>query len=317
MKIAFLTEGSYIGKIPRNHPSRTDQAWICALDAIHYPLNYLIQDNYDIGIVIIPKKCEDTSFNLDEWIDNHLPKIKSRFNKLAFMQEGPNNLFQDLSVPTQLRYLEFLNLVDIIFCHNEYDQLYYRGLFPDKDVRILSSLIIEDALPKEIMAKKEQRSGVMIGGNWVSWYGGLDSFFISNEFIDEPKYAPSMGRKQEYEDYFDDIKYLPYMNWSDWMVELSKRKYAIHLMRTYAAGTFQLNCAYLGIPCLGWNITDTQRICFPELSVEPGNMVKIRKIAKHLYTNEQFYNYVSEYAKKAYHDNFRESIFINKFYQKM
>ena len=42
MKIAFFTEGGYSGKVPRNHPNmRTDVAWICALDATHYPINHM------------------------------------------------------------------------------------------------------------------------------------------------------------------------------------------------------------------------------------------------------------------------------------
>ena len=36
MKIAFFTEGGYTGKIPRNIPMRTDQAWICVLNAVHH-----------------------------------------------------------------------------------------------------------------------------------------------------------------------------------------------------------------------------------------------------------------------------------------
>ena len=60
MKIAAFTEGNYTGQIPRNHPNmRTDVAWWCALEATHHPFQHLpsIQDNeYDFGIVIIPKK---------------------------------------------------------------------------------------------------------------------------------------------------------------------------------------------------------------------------------------------------------------------
>ena len=59
MNIAFFTEGGYTGKIPRNNPNmRTDQAWMCALDATHhcvFQLEQVIQ-KYDIGIVIIPKE---------------------------------------------------------------------------------------------------------------------------------------------------------------------------------------------------------------------------------------------------------------------
>ena len=39
----------------------------------------------------------------------------------------------------------------------------------------------------------------------------------------------------------------------NWIYELSKHKYGIQL-GTAAAGTFNLNCSYLGIPCIGYYI---------------------------------------------------------------
>ena len=42
MNIAFFTEGGYEGKVPRNNPNmRTDMAWLCALEADHYPLSLI------------------------------------------------------------------------------------------------------------------------------------------------------------------------------------------------------------------------------------------------------------------------------------
>ena len=58
MKIAFFTESGFIGKIPRNYSNmRTDVAWMCALDAMHYPIDHIhtVNDYFDLGIVIIPK----------------------------------------------------------------------------------------------------------------------------------------------------------------------------------------------------------------------------------------------------------------------
>ena len=57
-KIAFFSEGGYTGKIPRDVPMRTDQAWVCALDATHHCVFKLneVKEKYDIGVVIIPKE---------------------------------------------------------------------------------------------------------------------------------------------------------------------------------------------------------------------------------------------------------------------
>ena len=63
MKIAFFTEGNYQGKVPRNHPNmRTELAWMCVLNADHWNINQQPNQQYDLGIAIIPKK--NPQFNL-------------------------------------------------------------------------------------------------------------------------------------------------------------------------------------------------------------------------------------------------------------
>ena len=42
MKIAFLTQMGFTGKVPRNHPNmRNDMAWMHALDVTHYPIQMI------------------------------------------------------------------------------------------------------------------------------------------------------------------------------------------------------------------------------------------------------------------------------------
>lgn len=310
MKIAFFTEGPTGVKYPRNFANmRTDIAWMVALNSDHYnvgvPTEY-IRDHYDLGIIIVPKKNP-------EYVLNRLTVYKTACRQVATMQEGPHHFWQDWSVNTQIQYLQFLGSMDRIFCHNRYDKKYYRGLFPNIKVDILPSLMIEDAIPHLI---NKPRVGTMVGGNWVSWYSGQDSYFIAQD-LEEPVFAPSMGRKQEYEDYLEDIIYLEYKVWSEWIEELNKVKYAVHLMRTWAAGTFALNCARLKIPCIGYGTSntgcDTQFNLFPELSVPLGDLESARRIAKHLKTNELFYSHVAEYAHKMYMEQYTEDKFLKKF----
>ena len=57
MKIAFFTEMGFTGKVPRTHDNmRTEFAWMVALQADHYHFSKVPSTNYDLGIVIIPKK---------------------------------------------------------------------------------------------------------------------------------------------------------------------------------------------------------------------------------------------------------------------
>lgn len=310
MKIDFFTEiGQSHGlQYPRDFKNmRTDVAWAVALNAYVYDFSPPIGEAFktDLGIIIVPKN------NPKKAIDFYA-EHKYRCKKWAVMQEGPNNLWQDWDVPTQIQYIQLLHGVDFVFCHNEFDKLYYNGLLNATKSFVLRSLFISDAIPQNLKMIQPERNGAAINGNWVSWYAAQDSFFIAQEF-EEQVYAPSMGRKQEYEDYLEDINYFPYMDWSNWMSQLNKMKYGVNLMRTFAAGTFSLNCAILGIPCIGWNYMDTQGICFPELTCDVGNMQEARRIAKHLKTNRLFYDHVSSYARKMAYAEFGEETFLKNF----
>jgi len=56
MKVCYVTEMGFMGKIPRDYPMmRTEQAWPCALEADCFPYNYMPTEKYDIALVVIPK----------------------------------------------------------------------------------------------------------------------------------------------------------------------------------------------------------------------------------------------------------------------
>ena len=300
MKIAFFTEMGFEGKIPRTHINmRVEFAWMCALDAYHYSIGTIPSEPYDLAMVL-NSKTKPGLLNIQ--------KLKSKCEIVSILQEGPNWGWQDYALEHQIHYYNNLIAADIIYTHNSSDAIYYRGLTNHSDVRVLPSLMIEDNIPKEMDSIK---SGVMVGGNMTSWYGGFDSMVIAQE-LGEQIYAPSMGRKIDKEEELDIIHY-PYMDWTEWITQLNNRRYAVHLMRTHAAGTFALNCAYLGIPCIGYKGLDTQEICNPETTVDIGDLKKAREIAKELRNNEKFYLHCSNIAKQKYKEHYHENIFNTTF----
>lgn len=306
MNIAFFTESNFSGKIDRKFAGRTDTSWMCALNANHIPFSHSVTlQKYDLGIIIVPKKNPNIAFDFFD-------RNRNGCKLWAVMQEGPQDGWQDYDIPDQFRYLKLLNDVNCIFVHNEIDRNYYSGLISHKNAFVLQSLMIDDSIPANIVNVAHARTSSVIGGNLCSWYGGMDSFIVASEFGTEI-YAPSMGRKREYEDYIEDITYLPYMNWNEWIVRLSKFRYAVHLMRTYAAGTFALNTSYLGIPCIGYSSLDTQRICQPDLTVDEGDLVTAKKLATRLKVDSGFYKHCSDVAVSNYLDNYSEEIFVRRF----
>ena len=170
MKVAFFSETTVEGKLPRNFENaRTEIAWALALDAPFHPLNKLPLDKkFDLGIVIIPKNSPNIK----------LEEIRKICDKVAVMQEGPNWFFQDYKVQWQFYYYNTLLDADIVYCHNESDVNYYLGL-GCKDVRVMRSLMI----PAGLSSTSTRGNGTMIGGNFVSWYGGFDSYMVARKIL--------------------------------------------------------------------------------------------------------------------------------------
>lgn len=310
MKIAFFTEGGYTGKHHRdNTNARTDVAWMLALNATHHPLGSSFSEKYDLGIIIIPKK------NIDKlMLQDHIGYLRLHCNKLAIMQEGPNWNWQDYTMEEQIWYFNTLCESDFLLCHNQSDVNYYKGL-TGKNTYVMQSLIIEDTILQ--LTTPPSRYGTMIGGNMTSWYGGFDSMIVANEFNNEI-FAPSMGRKIPREDELN-ITHLPYMNWTQWIHALNNVEYGVHLMRTHAAGTFALNCSYLGIPCIGYKGLDTQQFLHPQTTVDVGDIQGATEIAKRLRDDKDFYDLCVHQTKEFYYgyseEKYKErmnSIFIKE-----
>ena len=311
-KIAFFSESKFDSKIPRNFKNmRTEYAWYVALDSTHHHIGQLptLSDKqYDLGIVIIPKK------NIEElMLFPMIEQMKRVCKKIGFMQEGPHWYFQDYPMEQQIWFYNTLMEMDVLFCHNDVDVDYFRGITGKKQVYKMPSLMITD----HIKPSEEKKESVIIGGNMVRWYGGFDSYIVAQEFnciedINVPIYAPSMGRKIEREDELE-INHLPYMTWLEWQTELSKHKFAVHLMTTHAAGTFALNCAYLGIPCIGYKGLDTQEQLHPMLSVDYGNIEWAKSKARRLMREPQLYERCSIQAKENYEKYYSEQVFKQNF----
>jgi hypothetical protein len=220
------------------------------------------------------------------------------------MQEGPYWYFQDYQIDKQFHYYNTLRSADWVYCHNKSDVNYYKGLGCE-DVRIMRSLMI----PEGLIPRNEWGDVTIIGGNFVSWYGGFDSYIVARE-IGYPITAPSMGRKQDQEDEIEDIHYMPYYNWREWINVLSQFHIGVHLMRTHAAGTFNMNCAFHGIPCIGYKGLDTQEILHPLTTVEVGDLETAKYLGKKLKDDEDFYNDCSKTSQEMFKKFYTEEAWL-------
>tara|TARA_B110000503_G_C7123704_1_gene403642 strand:+ start:865 stop:1842 length:978 start_codon:yes stop_codon:yes gene_type:complete len=325
MKIAFLTEMGFSGTIPPTHNNmRTEFAWMNALNAVHYPLvNFKSVTGYDVVFIIFPKgktylnsegsKLVDGINPVSQYLEQPLvPTLKENNTKVYYIQEGPHWWWNDYEVIEQIQFYNFLSLTDGIFAHNLSDSQYYRGLFWNKKVEIIHSLMIEDFI-KDIQPITEDK--VLIGGNFSRWYGGFESYMVASEF-GLPIWGQESHSKRVNEGGIGNLSHFPRMNWNDWMVEVSKFKYGVHLMPTVAAGTFSLNCAYFGIPVIGNEKVDTQRLLHPNLSVDVSDIESAMLMVEML-KDPIFYKKKSEEAKDNYQTYYTKEVWLTQMMNKI
>ena len=297
-KIAWFTEGGWQGKVGLDNPNmRNDVSTMYTLGAEHYPifnipqvLQHFGEGYFDFGIITLPKTNTEHLLKFDLVGD-----LKKLCKKTISMQEGPHWLFQDYTMEQQIWWYNALTEFDMLFAHNLKDVSYYKGLV-NKPVYKMPTLMLTERLG--IQPRSEWSDAVIIGGNMVRWYGGFDSYIVAQEF-DMPIVAPSMGRKIDREDEMD-IQHLPYMTWVDWMNNLSQYHVGVHMMPTHAAGTFALNCAFHGIPCIGYVGLDTQEELHPYLTVADGDMEQAKEYAREVRDDEEFYSMCSKTSREYY-----------------
>ena len=133
-----------------------------------------------------------------------------------------------------------------------------------------------------------------------------------------PVDIPPMGESRMPKDSWEmadnlGVNYLQYMSWVEWMYNLSRYKVGYIMSASTASGSFALNCAYLGIPCIGYNNLDTQRRLHPMLSVDEGDLITAKKRIHKLWNDKDFYEACSETTKELYKKLYSKESFLKHF----
>jgi hypothetical protein len=286
---------------------RTEFAQMCALQSDHLPItqiqNYQGDTDYDHVVLLISKTLQLREFLLTFDI---VEKSRQFGKKVWFMQEATCWIHQTMKLPHQVTHVNILNSVDGILSENVTDYKYYRGVAPNTPVHTIPTLMIEDYLLDA--RKTEKQDKTMIGGNCSDWYGGFDSYLVADVYknkIDMPRM-----RNTDFHDQLPRLSIIPHIEFTDWIYKLSEYKYAVHLMPAITAGTFCLNSAFLGIPCIGYEESDPQRLCQPDLSVELYNIERAKQLANRLKNDEDFYKECSRKSIENYTKHYHETVFL-------
>jgi hypothetical protein len=71
-----------------------------------------------------------------------------------------------------------------------------------------------------------------------------------------------------------------------------------------------MNCAFHGIPCIGYEQVDTQRDLHPLTSVKNEDVESARKIAEKLKNDDGFYQECSNQSQELWKELYSEKVFL-------
>jgi hypothetical protein len=321
MKIDYcITEQGMTGKFLVNeHPHmRVLETQIYTWDAFVLPIDkVLTEDTTYEGNVVVALPKGDMEKQIIHWLVkthfNAIQEIKKKFSgKVLFYQDGEVGYWNQHDTVLQIWWYNNVSACDKILCPNLSDVNYYKGMFKNIPVSVVRSIM----LPQEKKNLKQENKAI-ISGPFTREYNGLQQTIIAKEF-DCGIYIPPMGKSRMPKDSWETapafgVNYLEYVDWKTWIQNLQSYKYAVNLPGTSASASFSLNCAYYGIPCIGEIKADTQRLCYPELSVQTYDIQSAIQLARKLKEDKEFYIKCSQTAKRVFKEEFSQKKFLEVF----
>ena len=313
MNIKYSTsEMGFEGYFPVNYPNlRVLETQLLYLEAYHLPIQKIFNDGktykgsilYNIG-----KGGFEKPYISDLYHNYHnvVSLLQEKFDGVYIYQDGEIGWWNQVDTRLQAWWYNQLRAANGILVPNSTDIPFYKGLFPDKDIKVIRSVMTDEGLDKSKFKPQENRT--IVTGPLTREYNGFSQVLIAHN-ADMPIDIPPMGESRMPKDSWEmapnlGINYLEYMSWVDWMYNLSRYKIGYMMSSATASGSFALNCAYLGIPCIGDKRADTQSILFPDLAIDVFDNKKALDLTLKLKKDLDFYIEVSNKAKRLYKKEF-------------
>ena len=313
MDIKYSTsEMDFEGYFPVNYPNlRVLETQLLYLEAYHLPIQKIITEGktykgsllYNIG-----KGDFEKPYISDLYHNYHniVGLLQEKFEGVYIYQDGEIGWWNQVDTRLQAWWYNQLRAASGILVPNSTDVSFYKGLFPDKEIKVIRSVMTDEGLDKSKFKPKENRT--LITGPLTREYNGFSQLLLAHN-LDMPVDIPPMGESRMPKDSWEmapnlGVNYLQYMTWAEWMYNLSRYKIGYMMSSATASGSFALNCAYLGIPCIGDKRADTQSILFPDLAVDVFDNEKALELTFKLKNDLDFYIEVSNKAKRLYKKEF-------------
>lgn len=313
MNIKYATsEMGFEGYFPVNYPNlRVLETQLLYLESYHLPIHKILTEGkkykgnllYNIG-----KGGFEKPYISDLYHNYHnvVSLLQEKFDEIYIYQDGEIGWWNQVDTRLQAWWYNQLRASNGILVPNSTDIPFYKGLFPDKEIKVIRSVMTDEGLDKTKFKPQENRT--IVTGPLTREYNGFSQVLIAHN-ADMPIDIPPMGESRMPKDSWEmapnlGINYLNYMSWVDWMYNLSRYKIGYMMSAATASGSFALNCAYLGIPCIGDKRADTQSILFPDLAIDVFDNKKALDLTLKLKKDLDFYIEVSNKAKRLYKKEF-------------
>jgi len=313
MNIRYATsEMGFEGYFPVNYPNlRVLETQLLYLESYHLPIHKILTEGkkykgnllYNIG-----KGGFEKPYISDLYHNYHnvVSLLQEKFDEIYIYQDGEIGWWNQVDTRLQAWWYNQLRAANGILVPNSTDIPFYKGLFPDKEIKVIRSVMTDEGLDKTKFKPQENRT--IVTGPLTREYNGFSQVLIAHN-ADMPIDIPPMGESRMPKDSWEmapnlGINYLQYMSWVDWMYNLSRYKIGYMMSAATASGSFALNCAYLGIPCIGDKRADTQSILFPDLAIDVFDNKKAFDLTLKLKKDLDFYIEVSNKAKRLYKQEF-------------
>ena len=319
MNIKYSTsEMGFEGYFPVNYPNlRVLETQLLYLEAYHLPIQKIITEGktykgsllYNIG-----KGGFEKPYISDLYHNYHnvVGLLQEKFEGVYIYQDGEIGWWNQVDTRLQAWWYNQLRSASGILVPNSTDVSFYKGLFPDKEIKVIRSVMTDKGLDKTKFKPKENRT--IVTGPLTKEYNGFSQLLLAHN-LDMPVDIPPMGESRMPKDSWEmapnlGVNYLQYMSWAEWMYNLSRYKVGYMMSAATASGSFALNCAYLGIPCIGDKRADTQSILFPDLAIDVFDNEKALELTFKLKNDLDFYIEVSNKAKRLYKQEFTKEKMI-------
>lgn len=291
LKYLFLAFGIFNEIIDNNPMMSGCYQWIRVHDGKVANFNMIDEKDFE--------KYDVIQINMDGMDLSLVPKLREILGegtstKIVLNQDySPEEMKKAFMHPWDM--IRSMNCADYIFATTPAAQAYLQSLTPLKIYMIPHP--VETHALKKIGSMGKQDYCMIIYHRYNS-----DTFssFVALQNLQIPYVLTGYVEKSDKRSRWTKASFpriIPYVPFIEYLKLISEAKIAYAPFLSWTWGRSVADAAALGTPVVGSNTVLAQKVCFPDLAVDPYDMKATRHLLHTLYNNDGFREQVTEQAK--------------------